>query len=577
MSWLPGKTLKNRTYQIEKEIGEGGFGLTYKAKHLELDSPVVIKTPNARLRRDANYPKFVEGFRKEGKILAKISHENPHPNIVYIRDLFEEEDLPCLVMNFVPGENLYYLVQKQGRLSESTAIEYIKQIASALSSCHQAGIIHRDAHPGNMILREKTDKVVLIDFGLAGNVNTQSINQSANQAFAPWEQMIEGEKAVTIDVYTIAASLFYLVTGETPTPSLARKLMNKPLEPPIKYNGKISSGLNEAILKGLELEAGNRPQSIEKWVELLGDRGYQGTERLSNFEYVVGKIEVKQTGLFGGNTEIKVKRYSQKGKCFIEELGNKVKLEMVEIPGGEFVMGAPKEESATSDHQRPQHQVTVRGFFMGKYPVTQVQWREVTKLPQINRELKSEPSHFKGDNRPVDNVSWYDAVEFCARLSRHMKREYRLPSEAEWEYACRAGTKTPFHFGETITAEVANYNANYIYGKGVKGEYREETTEVGKYGVGNEYGLYEMHGNVWEWCLDDWHNNYEGAPNDERAWFEDENENLYQKQDRAVLRGGSWNNSPDLCRSAIRVRSARDYANNNLGFRVVLSGVARTL
>ena len=186
----PGKPLKQRPqYVIEKVIGEGGFGITYKARHQDLNFPVVIKTPNSRLCRDANYPKYVEGFRKEGRTLAKIS-ENHHPNIVRIIDFFEEDNLPCLVMDFVKGENLYHLIQDKGILSEKFAIDYIKQIAAALSICHQNGIIHRDAHPGNMILRENSNTVILIDFGLAGNVNSQSINQAANLAFAPWEQML---------------------------------------------------------------------------------------------------------------------------------------------------------------------------------------------------------------------------------------------------------------------------------------------------------------------------------------------------------------------------------------------------
>ena len=267
----PGKPLKQRPqYVVETEIGEGGFGITYKAKHQDLNFPVVIKTPNSRLCRDANYPRFVEGFRKEGRTLAKIS-QNHHPNIVRIIDFFEEDNLPCLVMDFVKGENLYHLIQDKGILSESTAIDYIKQIADALSICHQNGIIHRDAHPGNMILRENSNTVILIDFGLAGNVNSQSINQTGNRAFAPWEQMLEIEKLPSIDVYTLAASLFYLVTGDTPTPSLERKVSNWTLIQPKQLNSKISDSLNQAIIKGLELEPKNRPQSIEKWVALFPD------------------------------------------------------------------------------------------------------------------------------------------------------------------------------------------------------------------------------------------------------------------------------------------------------------------
>jgi formylglycine-generating enzyme required for sulfatase activity len=163
-------------------------------------------------------------------------------------------------------------------------------------------------------------------------------------------------------------------------------------------------------------------------------------------------------------------------------------------------------------------------------------------------------------------VSWYDAVEFCARLSQQTGRPYRLPSEAEWEYACRAGTTTPFHFGETITPELANYNGNVTYGKGVKGEYREQTTPVGSFGVGNEFGLYDMHGNVWEWCADHWHNNYEGAPSDGSVWEDDNNnQNHYW-----LLRGGSWVNNPADCRCAFRYYDLPgDLSDYNIGFRVV--------
>ncbi|MFM6762334.1 MAG: GUN4 domain-containing protein [Dolichospermum sp.] len=265
----PGQALQQRPqYIIEKVIGEGGFGITYKAKHKDLNFPVVIKTPNSRLCRDANYPKYVAGFRKEGRKLADITQFH-HPNIVRIIDFFEEDNLPCLVMDFVKGKNLYHLVTEKGIFSESIAINYIKQIADALSLCHQNGMIHRDAHPGNMILRENSNTVVLIDFGLAGNVNSQSINQAANLAFAPWEQMLETEKSATIDVYTLAASLFYLVTGDTPIASLARKLNNRTLIEPKELNSRISDKLNQAIVKGLELEPKNRPQSMNEFRDLL--------------------------------------------------------------------------------------------------------------------------------------------------------------------------------------------------------------------------------------------------------------------------------------------------------------------
>ena len=269
--------------------------------------------------------------------------------------------------------------------------------------------------------------------------------------------------------------------------------------------------------------------------------------------------------------KIIIHEYERTAQYFIEDLGNGIQLEMVMIPSGSFIMGSPETEEGSIDDERPQHQVTIKAFCLGKYQVTQAQWKAVAAFPQVNRELKPDPSRFKGDNRPVESVSWEDAVEFCDRLSSHTKRQYRLPSEAEWEYACRAGTTTPFHFGKTITTDLVNYNGNYTYGQGSKGVYRKETTEVGSFGVANNFGLYDMHGNVWEWCQDDWHSNYKGAPIDESAWLnneEDDNDKL--------LRGGSWDYNPGYCRSAFRFSSNLNYYFDGLGFRVVCSGAART-
>jgi formylglycine-generating enzyme required for sulfatase activity len=271
-----------------------------------------------------------------------------------------------------------------------------------------------------------------------------------------------------------------------------------------------------------------------------------------------------------------VKRESREAEYFSEDLGNNVTLEMVSIPGGTFTMGAPETEQESFDEERPQHKVTVSPFFMGKYPVTQVQWEAVAILPRINRELNPNPSRFKGKDLPVESISWDDAVEFCARLSKATGNHYRLPSEAEWEYACRAGTTTPFHFGETITSELANYHA--------EGNYRQKTSAVGSFQFANAFGLYDMHGNIWEWCSDEWHDNYVGAPNDGNRWLTNQNKNwfnslLNKSNDTNIklLRGGSWGSDPWYCRSACRSRSARDFRYSGVGFRVVVNGRARAL
>ncbi|TRU18850.1 MAG: TIR domain-containing protein [Microcystis aeruginosa Ma_QC_B_20070730_S2] len=280
-----------------------------------------------------------------------------------------------------------------------------------------------------------------------------------------------------------------------------------------------------------------------------------------------------------------IKKESKQSQYFGEDLGNDITLEMVAIPGRTFTMGSPAGEG--DNDEKPQHQVTVPPFFMGKYPITQAQWQAIASRTdlKVKQDLEPKPAYFKdrpdSDRRPVEWVSWYDAIEFCARLSKLTGREYRLPSEAEWEYACRAGTTTPFYFGETITGELANYNAGYTYADEPKGEYRDQTTPVGQFPP-NAFGLYDMHGNVWEWCLDPWHESYQDKTRtDSEVWDEEQSEEQYlldknnviqllsDKRAR-VLRGGSWLNDPRYCRSANRNWYFPDDRINFInGFRVV--------
>jgi formylglycine-generating enzyme required for sulfatase activity len=247
-------------------------------------------------------------------------------------------------------------------------------------------------------------------------------------------------------------------------------------------------------------------------------------------------------------------RSEGKAEVMTENIGNGVSLEMVKIPGGIFLMGSPETEAKRYNSEGPQHYVNVPEFLMGKYTVTQAQWQAV---------MGNNPSYFKGKNRPVENVSWNDATKFCQKLSKKTGRDYRLPSEAEWEYACRAGTTTPFYFGETITSELVNHYDNYTYGNGPKGKWRGETTDVGNFPP-NSFGLYDMHGNVQEFCQDVWHKNYDGAPVDGSAWLNGGNSSS------RVCRGGSWFINTRRCRSAYRFYFYSVEANDNTcGFRLV--------
>ncbi len=208
--------------------------------------------------------------------------------------------------------------------------------------------------------------------------------------------------------------------------------------------------------------------------------------------------------------------------------------------------------SEESDDEKPPHLVNISSFYLGKYLVTQEQYLMI---------IGKNPARWQDAKLPVEQVSWQESQIFCQKLSAKTGKQYRLPSEAEWEYACRAGTTTPFYYGETLSTELANYDGSYIYKSGVVGEQRRKTTPIDKF-LPNGFGLHDMHGNTWEWCLDGWYEDYQGAPADGSSWC-----NEYS--DYRVMRGGCWTIKPDYCRSANRTRRSETNRDNNIGFRVV--------
>ncbi|MFN0086166.1 MAG: SUMF1/EgtB/PvdO family nonheme iron enzyme [Blastocatellia bacterium] len=264
--------------------------------------------------------------------------------------------------------------------------------------------------------------------------------------------------------------------------------------------------------------------------------------------------------------EVTERRQSKAGRL-IEELVPGVVLELVEIPGGAFNMGSADSEGA--DDERPRHEVAVSPFSMGRFPVTQEQWEIVAGWEKVEIELDPDPSKFKGDDRPVETVSWLDAVEFCARLSRNTGRAYRLPTEAEWEYACRAGTTTPFAFGETIAPEIVNYNGDFPYSKAKKGEFRAQTVPAGSLGVANSFGLFDMHGNVWEWCSDKYGENYYRECHERGVIVDPQGPGAGSYR---VIRGGGWHYYAVDCRSADRFNADPGARNDYVGLRLVRAG-----
>ncbi|MCT7986761.1 bifunctional serine/threonine-protein kinase/formylglycine-generating enzyme family protein [Laspinema sp. A4] len=570
MFWPDGHTLQNGKLVIERVLGQGGFGITYKAIHRGFNAPVVIKTPNAYLRNDPEYPKYVQRFIREAQTLAQLE-QNPHPNIVRVKDLFEEGDAHCLVMEFIEGTTLWDYVQQRGPLSEAEALSYIRPIADALVRVHEVGLVHRDATPVNIMLRDNRQPV-LIDFGISGEIVPKSLSSKmfGNRAFAPYEQLIKGDRNPTVDIYTLAASLYYLITGQLPQDCFSRKVDDEPLIAP-KDLVSLSQPINDAILTGMELLPKKRLASMADFLRLLSPAPAPPGEKIYHYEI----ITLNQQG------EIAQRQKGQNRGVLETTLG--LNLEIVVIPAGTFLMGSPKNEAERDRDESPQHRVTLPEFLMSRTAITQAQWRMVAQLPRVMRSLQPDQAFFKGNQNPVEQVSWEDCIEFCLRLNQATGQPYRLPSEAEWEYACRAGTTTPYYFGPTLSPQVANYDGNYTYGQRKKGEYREKTIPVGSLNAPNAWGLHDMHGNVYEWCLDDWHYSYEGAPTDGSAWIENNNHShnnmdwlkdlLNKKSIIKLLRGGSWSCNPWYCRCAHRSYYTRRFFNCR-GFRVVVPSTA---
>jgi formylglycine-generating enzyme required for sulfatase activity len=275
-------------------------------------------------------------------------------------------------------------------------------------------------------------------------------------------------------------------------------------------------------------------------------------------------------------------------RYFQVELPGGMQMDLVQVPTGGFMMGtlesdlvAVKQGSSRGVEKKdlnydivesyirrvnwesPRHMVNVPGFYMSKFEITQAQWRAVASLPRVNTDLLSDPSSFKGSNLPVETITWDEAIEFCERLTRATGRRFRLPTEAEWEYAARAGTNTPFNFGDSIKTDWANFQGKFPYNNSPKGEFRETTVAVGTLGLPNAFGLYDMHGNVWEWCSDVWNENYEGAPVDGKSW--DTGKISYLR----IIRGGAWDSFGGECRSNSRNRMTATIRLNSIGLRVV--------
>ncbi|WP_071189634.1 bifunctional serine/threonine-protein kinase/formylglycine-generating enzyme family protein [Trichormus sp. NMC-1] len=585
-----GKHLRNR-YRVLRLLGEGGFSKTYAAEDVDrLNAPCVIKQFFPQVQGTAQRAKAAEFFKEEAFRLYELG-EN-HPQIPRLLAYFEQGASLYLVQEFIIGKTLLQEVQEQA-YNETQIRQLLADLLPVLEFVHQKNVIHRDIKPENIIRQDTDNKPVLIDFGGAKQVTHTSIARQATAiytlGYAPTEQMA-GFACQASDLYALGVTCVRLLTQELPmqdtyglkdplyNPMNAKWLWKERLQ---EKGITISDELTRILDTLLQHFPSDRYQSA---TEVLNDLKAElsppaalkippipqpqlpqlppppppkvivPVPPLETFEFYVVTVDT------GGR---EVNRDRRSAKLFTEQLNKNVNLEMVSIPSGIYLMGSPEFEGDAEEY--PQHKVIVEPFYMGKYPITQSQWKAVAALPEIVQALNPNPSRFKGANFPIENVSWYEAVEFCLRLSMKTGRNYRLPSEAEWEYACRAGTTTSFHFGERITSDLINCSGGDFYAVEPKTRFRKETTNVGSFKVANAFGLYDMHGLVWEWCADPWHNNYNGAPIDGSVW------DIGGDIHRRVLRGGAWNFSAELCRSASRSWNEADDGLRMSGFRVAFS------
>ncbi len=271
MDALIGKTLQGGKYTLEQELGRGGFGITFKATHRYLGQFVVIKTLNESLRRDPKFAEFDRKFQDEARRLASCVH----PNIVRVSDFFVEDGQPYMVMDYIAGQNLGDVVGTNNPLPENLAILYITQIGAALKAVHQKGLLHRDVKPQNIILRQNTQEVVLIDFGISReftNGVTQSHTNMVSDGYAPPEQYFaQGKYTPATDVYGLAATLYTLLTARVPVAAILRT--SQPMPSPRDLRPELSTTVSQAVMRGMTVEAQNRPASVDEWLSLLRGQG----------------------------------------------------------------------------------------------------------------------------------------------------------------------------------------------------------------------------------------------------------------------------------------------------------------
>ena len=524
-------------YTIKRPLGEGGMAEVWYAEN-RIGKPAAVKILYPDLALNAP---IVERFINEAKVMVKLDH----PNIRQVYDYDEIEGRPCIIMEYLEGDDLKARLVKGDRFSDDRLQKWWDQLTDALNYTHQQGVIHRDIKPSNIFI-DKHGNVKLLDFGIAkieeNSGHTQTGVAMGTRIYMSPEQVRDPKrvKAAT-DSYSLAVTFVHLLTGKAPydtTTSSDFDIQMSIVTQPLDLGG-LPRDWQEFLMPYLEKDAGKRPE-LKHFTE-SGAKQMAETRNsvVEPHSYIASNeatvIESSETDKSPLTSVYRV----QKDLVFQV---NGISFTMKFVEGGTFQMGSG--DSEAYDDEKPIHSVTVGSFYMGETEVTQALWKAV---------MGSNTSYLKGDNLPVEEVSWDDSQEFIRKLNQLTGKTFRLPTEAEWEYAARGGNKSQRYkyAGSNSIDDVAWYTRT-TNGSGTKPVKTKQP---------NELGLYDMSGNVWEWCSD-WYGSYSSsAQTDPRG----PSAGSYR-----VLRGGSWYNDAGFCRVSGRFNYGPGSRYKNRGFRLSL-------
>ena len=587
----PNTLLQGGRYKIIKTLGQGGFGITYLALQSGLERLVAVKeffmkdccerdesTSHVTLGTSGareQVSRFREKFLKEARNIAKLNH----PNIVRIIDVFEENGTAYYVMEYAEGGSLADKVRAEGHLSETVATRYIAQVAEALDYIHQRKMNHLDVKPGNIMLTENDD-AVLIDFGLAKQYDAATGGQTSttpvgiSEGYAPMEQYKQGgvgEFTPETDIYALGATFFKLLTGVTP-PS-ASDVMEDGVPTDELEKNRTSGKAVALITHAMEARKKDRIHSAAEFLNGLKGKGTSAKPTAQDEDTtVVEAVEdtiiiekpqpVRKQKARTAQSAQQVPHQKIEKKTFTV---NGVSFDMMKVEAGTFMMGATPEMKQPFDFEKPAHQVTLtKNYYMGRTPVTQALWVAVmgqeVKPSFVGRlfgkgstYVDNNPSKFKGNNKPVERVSWDDCQEFIAKLNAMTGKRFRLPTEAEWEFAARGGNNSKHYqySGSNNIDNVAWYTDN-----------SSNTTHDVATKSPNELGLYDMSGNVWEWCQD-WYGSYSSNTQYDPTGPSSGSYRVY--------RGGGRIFDARCCRSSYRSSYGPDGRCSLIGLRLALS------